>query len=59
MPNQNGEYFLSSTPKGNASKFPTHFKDYPGGVMSFDVLSPVVSTLYSQVSEQFASVLLR
>jgi len=47
--NQNGEYFLSNTPKGNLSKFPTHYKDYPGGVYSFDVLSPVVSTLYSQV----------
>lgn len=50
--NQNGAYFLTNTPHGNLSKFPTNYKDYPGGVYSFDILSPVVSTLYSQVLMQ-------
>ena len=49
-PNMNGEYLLADTPgqagKGNWS---TSFKDYPGGVESFDFyLGPVTST-YGEV----------
>ena len=49
LPNMNGEYQLSTTPGGNASRFPTHFKDYPRGVEMFEVYSPNINTLYSQV----------
>ena len=47
----NGEYILSPTPNGKDAqhKFPTHFKDYPGGVEYFDVYSPPIKSLYSQV----------
>ena len=31
------------------SRFPLHFKDYPRGVEYFDVHSPTISSLYSQV----------
>eukprot|EP00462_Mataza_sp_D1_P020249 CAMPEP_0175139606 /NCGR_PEP_ID=MMETSP0087-20121206/11003_1 /TAXON_ID=136419 /ORGANISM="Unknown Unknown, Strain D1" /LENGTH=748 /DNA_ID=CAMNT_0016422649 /DNA_START=31 /DNA_END=2277 /DNA_ORIENTATION=- len=49
-PNMNGAYFLSATPKAkNTSAFPTNYRDYPGGVEYFDVYSPPISTLYSQV----------
>lgn len=50
-PNLNGEYVLSPTPHGPKaqSKFPTHYKDYPGGAEYFTVYSPPISTLYSQV----------
>ena len=49
--NMNGEYILSPTPNGNdpQHKFPTHFKDYPRGVEYFDVYSPPIKSLYSQV----------
>jgi hypothetical protein len=48
--NMNGDYLLSQTPHGNGTqaKFPTHFANYRG-VESFDVYSPEISTLYSQV----------
>ena len=51
MENMNGDYILSQTPKGKDTqrRFPTHYRDYPGGVISFDVYSPLVKTLYSQV----------
>ena len=29
--------------------FPKQYRDYPGGVESFDVYSPPMTTLYSQV----------
>ena len=45
----NGEYLLSPTPKAPNSTWSTSFKDYPGGVEAFDVLSPPMTTLYSQV----------
>ena len=50
-PNLNGEYVLSPTPHGPhaQAKFPTHYKDYPGGAEYFTVYSPPISTLYSQV----------
>ena len=37
--NMNGEYVLSTTPNGPDAntKFPTNYKDYPGGVEYFDV----------------------
>mmetsp|Transcript_145113 Transcript_145113/g.404305 ORF Transcript_145113/g.404305 Transcript_145113/m.404305 type:complete len:785 (-) Transcript_145113:188-2542(-) len=49
--NMNGEYLLSQTPGGHdtQAKFPVHFRDYPRGVSSFDVYSPPIRTLYSQV----------
>ena len=51
VPNMNGEYVLSATPQseGTQEKFPLNFKDYPNGVEHFDVYSPVVTSLYSQV----------
>ena len=45
MGNMNGGYELSATPNGRADLFPTNYSDYPGDVFSFDVLSPVISTL--------------
>jgi len=51
----NGEYELSSTPGGNNTQrlFPTHYHDYPDDDIvpteSFDVYSPIISQLYSQV----------
>ena len=47
--NMNGEYVFSSTPGGNASLFPKRYADYPGGVEYYDVYSPPITTLYSQV----------
>ena len=47
--NMNGEYALASTPGGKPGLFPKHFKDYPGGVESYDVYSPAITTRYSQV----------
>ena len=49
-PNMNGDYLLAATPGSNVSRFPTRFSDYPGlETKSFDVYSPLVSQLYSQV----------
>jgi hypothetical protein len=48
-PNMNGEYILSATPHGQVSKFPKAYRDYPGGVEQFEVYSPLISQLYSQV----------
>ena len=47
--NMNGIYALSSTPKQDVSKFPKQYRDYPGGANYFDVYSPVITSLYSQV----------
>ena len=48
QPNMNGEYLLAQTPKGK-SNWSTSFKDYPGGVESFDLyIGPVTST-YGEV----------
>ena len=49
--NMNGAYVLSPTPNGPRANelFPLNYKDYPRGVEHFDVYSPEVSTLYSQV----------
>eukprot|EP00040_Diaphanoeca_grandis_P037212 m.241412 g.241412 ORF g.241412 m.241412 type:complete len:883 (+) comp33774_c0_seq2:100-2748(+) len=49
--NMNGEYILSLTPNGQGAKekFPTNYKDYPYGVEYFDVYSPPITSLYSQV----------
>lgn len=51
MPNMNGDYLLSQTPGGRSTqaKFPTRYSDYPRGVSFFDVYSPPIRTLYSQV----------
>jgi hypothetical protein len=48
-PNMNGLYKLSPTPGGTAERFPSQYRDYPGGVEFFDVYSPLISQLYSQV----------
>eukprot|EP00403_Amphidinium_massartii_P006684 CAMPEP_0178382090 /NCGR_PEP_ID=MMETSP0689_2-20121128/6317_1 /TAXON_ID=160604 /ORGANISM="Amphidinium massartii, Strain CS-259" /LENGTH=525 /DNA_ID=CAMNT_0020002289 /DNA_START=98 /DNA_END=1675 /DNA_ORIENTATION=- len=47
----NGDYILSQTPGANdtMAKFPRQFQDYPGGATFFDVYSPPVTSLYSQV----------
>ena len=34
--NMNGAYLLAPTPNGSATKWSTNFKDYPGGVESFE-----------------------
>ena len=47
--NMNGEYPFSPTPGGTLGKMPKNFRDYPGGVESFDVVSPAMTTYYSQV----------
>ena len=42
---------LSQTPGGKETqkRFPTHFQDYPGKPSFFDVYSPTIRSLYSQV----------
>lgn len=47
--NMNGEYPIGQTPGGKPGLFPKQYKDYPGGVESFDVYTPPMTTLYSQV----------
>ena len=54
-PNMNGAYPFSSTPGATPGKFPHRFSEYPeakaGGRAPefFDVYSPPITTLYSQV----------
>jgi len=49
-PNMNGAYELSKTPGApTGASFPTNFKDYPGGVESFDVYHGPITTQYSQI----------
>ena len=50
-PSLHRDYILTPTPgaKDTTHKFPTHFNDYPRPVESFDVYSPPISQLYSQV----------
>jgi len=49
-PNMNGEYVISRTPRANASiPFSANYSQYPGGTEYFDVYSPPITTLYSQV----------
>jgi hypothetical protein len=49
-PNMNGRSYGSSiTPGGKPGLMPTQFSDYPGGVEYFDVYSPEIRTLYSQI----------
>ena len=47
--NMNGAYPMSTTPGGTPGKFPRRFADYPGGAEHYDVYSPPMTTLYSQV----------
>ena len=47
--NMNGEYPFAPTPGGTPGKMPKNFRDYPGGVEAFDVVSPAMTTYYSQV----------
>ena len=49
QPNMNGPYVYSTTPGGTPGKLPAQYSDWPGGVESFDVLTPPMTTLYSQV----------
>lgn len=55
--NMNGEYPLSATPgsKNMSELFPNQYRDYPGGAEMFEVYSPPITTLYSQVSFIFES----
>ena len=47
--NMNGEYTIGTTPGGRPGLFPKQYREYPRGVESFDVYSPPMTTLYSQV----------
>jgi hypothetical protein len=50
--NMNGEYHLSSTPNATNTQwlFPRYYREYPDlPTESFDVYSPLISHLYSQV----------
>lgn len=49
VPNMNGDYKMSKTPKGRDDVFSMHYEDYPGKVEYFDIYSPVLSSVYSQV----------
>ena len=49
QPNMNGFYPLSQTPHGDVSKFPSSYAAYGRDIQSFDVYSPLISQLYSQV----------
>ena len=53
--NMNGEYPLSATPgsKNMSGLFPNQYRDYPGGAEMFEVYSPPITTLYSQVSHYY------
>lgn len=55
--NMNGAYPFSPMPGGTPGKFPKRFRDYPGGVESFDVYTPPMTTLYSQVRRASAYLL--
>lgn len=50
--NMNGVYPLSATPgsKDMDKLFPNQYRDYPGGAEMFEVYSPPITTLYSQVT---------
>lgn len=45
----NGDYEIAQTKTSNTSKFPSNYRDYPGGVQYFDVYSPMIVQRYSQV----------
>lgn len=45
----NGVYPLSPTPKAPHPRLPASFSLYPRGAHSFDVYSPPIRSLYSQV----------
>ncbi|CAE7783457.1 unnamed protein product [Symbiodinium sp. CCMP2592] len=49
--NLNGDYVLSQTPGGKETqkRFPAQFSNYPGKPAFFDVYSPTIRSLYSQV----------
>jgi len=47
-PNMNGEYLTSDTPNAKG-KFPTEWKNYPGGVEYFDVYHGPITSTYGQV----------
>ena len=44
QPNMNGPYVYSTTPGGTPGKLPAQYSDWPGGVESFDVLTPPMTT---------------
>ena len=46
--NMNGEYLLAPTPNGKTA-WSTNFKDYPGGVESFDFYAGPVTSTYGEV----------
>ena len=43
------QYQLAATPNGSATKWSTNFKDYPGGVESFEFYSGPISSTYGEV----------
>ena len=47
-PNMNGEYLLAQTPNGKGN-WSTSFKDYPGGVESFEFYAGPVKSTYGEV----------
>ena len=50
LPNMNGNFYpLSNTPHSDVSKFPKSFAQYGRNIQSFDVYSPLITQLYSQV----------
>ena len=52
-PNMNGDYiFMTEDGSKPNDLFPKQFKDYPGGVEYYDVYSPPMETLYSQLYYQ-------
>ena len=47
--NMNGAYQMSKTPQGRDDVFSMRYEDYPGTVEYFDIYSPMLSSVYSQV----------
>jgi hypothetical protein len=47
--NMNGFYNLSDTAHSDTSKFPENYHSYPGAPDYFEIYSPTISSLYSQV----------
>ena len=49
VPNMNGNYTMNKSPKGRDDVFPLRYDKYPGTVEYFDIYSPVLTSVYSQV----------
>ena len=57
--NMNGEYPFSPTPGGTLGKMPKNFRDYPGGVESFDFYAGPVTRLVTASSSIMSPLPLR